>query len=123
MTILTGFRVVLVPSTGEELLPRRPMGPASSVDPRETTADTPAPPPPAPSAPSDPPRSVKPGESITNSIGMKLVAISSGEFEMGSDDTKETLARVFTLPTDFTNDDEHPKHPVRITRPFLSGDV
>ena len=47
---------------------------------------------------------------ITNSIGMKLVLIPSGDFLMGSPDwdTKTSL-------------DEKPQHPVRITKPFYLG--
>ena len=45
---------------------------------------------------------------ITNSIGMKLVLIPDGEFLMGSDKADDPDAA----------DDEQPRHPVRITRPF-----
>jgi len=49
----------------------------------------------------------EPGKSITNSIGMKLVLIPAGEFEMGSpDDDKDA------------SDDEKPRHRVRITQSF-----
>ncbi len=51
------------------------------------------------------------GDSIvTNSIGMKLVLIPAGSFEMGSPDSDKD-ARVF----------EKPQHRVRITRPFYLG--
>lgn len=49
-------------------------------------------------------------ETITNSIGMTLVAVPAGEFLMGSPDT-ETDAR----------EDERPQHLVRITRPLWVG--
>ena len=45
---------------------------------------------------------------ITNSIGMKLVLIPDGEFLMGSDKADDPDAA----------DDEQPRHPVRIARPF-----
>lgn len=50
------------------------------------------------------------GETLTNSIGMNLVAIPAGEFQMGSPDSDEEA-----------RDDEKPQHPVRITKPFLVG--
>ena len=54
--------------------------------------------------------STGPPKEVTNSIGMKLVLIPSGEFIMGSPDSdKEAQA------------DEKPQHPVRITRPFYLG--
>ena len=49
-------------------------------------------------------------DEITNSIGMKLVLIKTGEFMMGSrDDDPDAL------------DDEKPQHRVRITKPFYMG--
>ncbi len=53
---------------------------------------------------------VRPLKPITNSIGMKLVLIPSGEFAMGSPDTGHDA-----------KDDEKPQHRVRITRPFYLG--
>ena len=47
---------------------------------------------------------------ITNSIGMKLVRIPSGEFLMGSADTDSGAF-----------DDEQPQHRVRISKPFYMG--
>ena len=47
---------------------------------------------------------------ITNSLGMKLIRIEPGEFEMGSPDTDKDA-----------EDDEKPQHRVRITRPFYLG--
>ncbi len=45
------------------------------------------------------------GQVVENSIGMKLVRIKAGQFEMGSNESKE----------------ERPVHLVRITKPFLMG--
>ena len=45
---------------------------------------------------------------IVNSIGMKLVLIPAGTFQMGS-------------PDGVGEGDEHPQHEVRITRPFYLG--
>ena len=53
-----------------------------------------------------PPKLMRPGRTITNSIGMKLVQIRPGEFEMGSN-------------TGVNN--EQPIHRVRITREFYLG--
>jgi formylglycine-generating enzyme required for sulfatase activity len=52
----------------------------------------------------------EPGETITNSIGMKLALIPTGEFMMGSPDGEEGR-----------NKDEGPQHRVRITRQFFMG--
>jgi formylglycine-generating enzyme required for sulfatase activity len=47
---------------------------------------------------------------VTNSIGMELVTIQSGEFQMGGSNTDRSAIS-----------DEHPNHPVRISRDFLMG--
>ena len=69
---------------------------------------------------------------ITNSIGMKLTLVPSGEFMMGSKESAEETAAFFNktyggqvgsgrkLATDLFKD-EHPQHRVRITRPFYLG--
>jgi sulfatase modifying factor 1 len=49
-------------------------------------------------------------KTLANSVGMKLVLIPPGEFEMGSPDSDKD-----------TNGDEKPRHRVRITRPFYLG--
>lgn len=51
------------------------------------------------------PRTIEPARNITNRIGMKLVLISAGSFQMGSPDGEGEA-------------DEHPRHEVRISRPF-----
>ena len=62
---------------------------------------------------------------ITNSIGMKLSLIPSGEFQMGSGESTEATTAFFrknygeNLLKAFN--DEHPQHRVRITRPFYLG--
>ncbi len=50
------------------------------------------------------------GEVVTNSIGMKLVSIPAGEFQMGAPGGEY---KAFS--------DERPQHSVRITRPFYLG--
>ena len=45
----------------------------------------------------------------TNTIGMKMALIPAGEFDMGSPDSAEG------------SNDEHPRHHVRITKPFWLG--
>jgi len=56
---------------------------------------------------------------LTNSIGMKLVRIEPGHFEMGFGN-KKLPKEVITGKGQFPNGDfdEHPTHPVKITRPF-----
>lgn len=64
------------------------------------------------------------GPVIENSIGMKLVAIPAGEFQMGSVESPETLAKAYPGydKERFTQlADEGPVHTVRITRPFYMG--
>lgn len=50
------------------------------------------------------------GKELTNSIGMKLVLIPAGEFQMGSPDADKQA-----------QDNEKPQRKVRITRPFYLG--
>jgi formylglycine-generating enzyme required for sulfatase activity len=64
---------------------------------------------------------------ITNSIGMKLTLIPSGEFMMGSEESAEDAAAFFRknygeeyLTADYFVT-EHPQHRVRITKPFYLG--
>ena len=47
------------------------------------------------------------GDPIVNSIGMLLVPIPAGEFQMGSPDSDSDA-----------DDDEKPQHLVKITKPF-----
>ena len=70
---------------------------------------------PAESAPAE-----KPVPVITNSIGMRLELIPAGEFVMGSKDTVEESMKEYSLVRDYFGA-EHPRHRVRITRPFRLG--
>ncbi len=64
---------------------------------------------------------------ITNSIGMKLTLVPSGEFMMGSKESAEETAAFFnktygvSLRITYWFKWEHPQHRVRITRPFYLG--
>jgi formylglycine-generating enzyme len=63
---------------------------------------------------------------ITNSIGMKLTLIPSGEFLMGSGESAEETAAFFKKNYGRTQsavffENEHPQHQVRITKPFYLG--
>ena len=73
----------------------------------------------------------KAGTAVTNSLGMKLVAIPAGEFTMGLRESFEALATTFPkfrepspygkkIPRIEELIDEAP-HKVRITRPFFMG--
>ena len=65
---------------------------------------------------------------ITNSIGMKLTLVPSGEFMMGSKESAEETAAFFnktygeqSSARQISFKHEHPQHRVRITRPFYLG--
>ncbi len=65
-------------------------------------------------------RSIGQSVEMTNAIGMKLRLIPAGEFLMGSDKSAEKLAEEYgTSASEFM--DEHPRHCVRITKPFYFG--
>ncbi len=67
------------------------------------------------------------GKQISNSIGMKLTLVPSGEFMMGSGESEKETAAVFVK--DYGADSveanilkyEHPQHRVFITKPFYLG--
>jgi formylglycine-generating enzyme required for sulfatase activity len=69
------------------------------------------------------PRSAKAEERevITNSIGMKLTLIPSGEFMMGSAQSVDELLKMFANAKRENLIDEFPRHRVRITKPFFLG--
>ena len=65
---------------------------------------------------------------IENSIGMKLVLVPAGEFQMGRAETREELRKTFpqygkerTGADRLELADELPQHKVRITRAFYLG--
>ena len=64
---------------------------------------------------------------ITNSIGMKLTLVPSGEFMMGCGESAEATAAFFQKNYDGNGvkadsfKDEHPQHRVQITKPFYLG--
>ena len=58
-------------------------------------------------------------KALISSIGLKLVRIEPGSFQMGT--TKEQIDQLLRLFADSKRewfDDEQPQHPVKITRPF-----
>ncbi|HUY32939.1 MAG TPA: SUMF1/EgtB/PvdO family nonheme iron enzyme [Pirellulales bacterium] len=67
----------------------------------------------------------KPGETIANTIGMKLVLIPDGEFKFGGGESLTELEQAFgELPDSFKPEwfaAEHPQHTVRITQRFYMG--
>jgi len=88
-------------------------GDLASVAPRPLPA---VPPVPRPAA------GPRPGETRENSMGMKLVVIPAGEFEMGARETADELkAAGFFVPEGYDTSDERPVHRVKITKPFLMG--
>ena len=61
-------------------------------------------------------------QAFTNTLGMKFKRIPAGEFLMGDEESLTELKEAFGgLPEGFDNSDEHPRHKVRITRPFYMG--
>ena len=60
------------------------------------------------------------GDPIVDSTGMVLVPIPAGEFRMGSRDSAAELAKRFGIKESHFSD-EHPSHPVRLTKPFYLG--
>ena len=65
---------------------------------------------------------------ITNSIGMKLALVSSGEFMMGSQESPQEIASFFgmkygygTIRHSLRDDDS--QHKVRINHSFYARDV
>ena len=57
----------------------------------------------------------------TNSIGMKFKLIPAGEFMMGSKLSSEETDKKYPGGNLSYYEDEHPRHKVRITRPFYLG--
>jgi sulfatase modifying factor 1 len=73
------------------------------------------------------PKAANGEKQITNSIGMKLTLVPSGEFMMGGGESAEDTTVFFkknygmdSLTADFSKG-EHPQHRVRITKPFYLG--
>ncbi|HWB14698.1 MAG TPA: formylglycine-generating enzyme family protein [Pirellulales bacterium] len=60
-------------------------------------------------------------ETITNSIGMKLVLIPAGKFMMGAVEDGAGTVKRFPYAHKSWVEDEFPRHEVRITRPFYLG--
>ena len=60
-------------------------------------------------------------EVITNSIGMKLVAIPAGEFMMGAEEDRVDTLNHFLYCDPKWLDGELPRHMVRITKSFYMG--
>ncbi len=64
---------------------------------------------------------VSAAETIANSLGMKLVLIPAGEFEMGADEDRSDTLNDFSYCDPAWLDGETPRHKVRITKPFYMG--
>ena len=60
-------------------------------------------------------------ETISNSIGMKLVMIPAGEFTMGAEEDRSDTLNYFPYCDPKWLDGELPRHKVRITKPFYLG--
>jgi formylglycine-generating enzyme required for sulfatase activity len=104
---ITEATAEVAPKSGTERDSTGPPKVAAKVIAKESEATPPAPPASEPGR--DRASSVTPGQ-ITNAIGMKLVLIPAGEVMMGSPEGEKDA-----------EDDQHPQHRVRITRPFYLG--
>jgi formylglycine-generating enzyme required for sulfatase activity len=60
-------------------------------------------------------------ETTTNSLGMKLVLIPAGEFQMGAEEDRSDILKAFPYCDPAELDGELPRHQVRITKPFYLG--
>lgn len=60
-------------------------------------------------------------ETTTNSLGMKLVLIPAGEFQMGAEEDRSETLKAFPYCDPAWLDGEAPRHEVRITKPFYMG--
>lgn len=63
-------------------------------------------------------------KTLVNSIGLELALIPSGEFLMGSHESREEIAKAFPIykgPLAEVIEDEFPRHRVRITKAFYLG--
>jgi formylglycine-generating enzyme required for sulfatase activity len=98
---LLGARQKPEPLAPDGRIPDWPLGTLGSLASVESSPAVPGPPRPAAG-----PRA---GEVVENSVGMKLVAIPAGDFEMGSNESRKSVHH------------EKPLHRVRITKPFLMG--
>ena len=58
---------------------------------------------------------------MTNSLGMKLVPIAAGSFEMGAHEDPGLTIRAFSYADRDWFDGELPQHKVGVTKPFLLG--
>ncbi len=63
----------------------------------------------------------EPGDIMTNSIGMKLVWIPSGEFKLGSRLSHSEIARKFNVEEDYIITDDRPQHTERIDAGYWLG--
>jgi formylglycine-generating enzyme required for sulfatase activity len=61
-------------------------------------------------------------EQITNSIGMKLVLIPAGEFQMGAEESPSDTLSAFPYASRKWLEGETPRHRVRITKAFYMGE-
>ena len=60
-------------------------------------------------------------EAVTNSLGMKLVPVRAGTFEMGAHEDPGITIRAFPYADRDWFDGELPQHKVRLAKPFLLG--
>jgi formylglycine-generating enzyme required for sulfatase activity len=67
-----------------------------------------------------PTRQSKAPRETTNSIGMRLIPIPAGEFDMGSREPAQKLAQSLKIDAKFL-EDQYPLHDVRISRQFFLG--
>jgi len=59
----------------------------------------------------------------TNSLGMKLRLLPAGHFQMGEEDSRRPFTKRFNSHAQYRRDDEWPRHPVRLTKPFYVAET
>ena len=102
--------VIIYIAIGDHSAPGTP-DPSATVEPKSGSSRT--------KVPSPRLSRLQSGRESTNTIGMKLVRIDAGEFEMGT--SKDQMGQLMRLFPGTRFEAEQPQHPVKIMQPFYMG--